>query len=425
MKRFLILLSAALLCSCTGHDAVDIRAYYPFGSVSADPLAFIHPYCPGMDELSAESCDIEAGPGFCSLFDKKAGVKIECTAGKRTSWYRLFWKSGQEHRVRITADELNCGKCVMWKKGPVEIAGKGDRDFIIRFSREFRNLEFDNDSTSAILSFGQEGGPVTLEIGYSFISQDKAAANIILDGGPDCLDFDKVAKSAADAWKRNTWITVGGGSSADVTSFHQALAKTASCITLYSDPAGWFRNPDGEAERETFGEMYSIPGNEDDIFDWIPLAALIYPEQLKDLALSSFYTKADSASILRKEALPLVAAVRNRGMLGGMDSSFAEKLLGEKGLDLEFPKAEKGPSSYVLSCIGLVPDTDPSTGYSLVTPKFEKAVITLSSGNILTISRDRRLRTNAPKIQFNGAELTESHLSLEAIQNGGLLEFNN
>jgi hypothetical protein len=80
---------------------------------------------------------------------------------------------------------------------------------------------------------------------------------------------------------------------------------------------------------------------------------------------------------------------------------------------------------YVWSALGFYPETPGSATLALGSPVFDRAVVTLPSGNTLTINGDGA-GTNAPYVQnltLNGSSYEKAYLPASVVSDGGTLDF--
>jgi predicted alpha-1,2-mannosidase len=249
------------------------------GEPSLDPNQIQSPY---------DHATERAEPGYYSVFLAKPATKAELTASEHAGMQRYtFPPAGAPKLVfdparsvegvaeggfRVIGDREVAG----WRRGRYPVF------FVARFSRPF-------DSSGAIDSGGwvgwDEGGPVTVSFGISFVDEDGARRNLEAEA-PD-FDFDAMRAATRAAWNRElSKVRVRGGTELDLASFYTALYRSQLHPNTFTDVDGRYRGMDDQIHLARGRIQYSNFSSWDLYKSWHQLIATIQPERYREMLLS-------------------------------------------------------------------------------------------------------------------------------------------
>jgi predicted alpha-1,2-mannosidase len=135
---------------------------------------------------------------------------------------------------------------------------------------------------------------VGVKVGLSYVSIANAAANASAEQGHS--SFDNVVKSARAAWnQRLNQIQVGGGTTAQRTTFYTALYHSLLQPNVFSDVNGEYIGFDGQIHKAARGHAQYANFSGWDIYrSEAQLLALLAPDEAGDIA-QSMYNQARQA----------------------------------------------------------------------------------------------------------------------------------
>lgn len=213
-------------------------------------------------------------PNYYSVILKPTNIKAELTATKRASFQKYHYPKGSHANVIVNLEES--AQSLMARKGTISsglkiindstiagfrISNEWAKDHRVYFTtifskpilkhkitigtKEIESAVVIGDKLNAILNFENDGKPLLLKTGISYVSESGAALNL-LDELPT-WDFEETKLKAKQAW--NTSLSVFDFKSKDpsvVTQFYTALYHTQIAPSLFSDVNGEYRGADGK-----------------------------------------------------------------------------------------------------------------------------------------------------------------------------------
>ena len=257
----------------------DVPVMPVLGEPSLDPNQIQSPY---------DHATEKAEPGYYSVFLAKPATTVELTASEHAGMQRYTFPTAGSRKLvfdparsdegvadggfRIVGDHEVAG----WRRGRYPVF------FVARFSRPF-------DSSGAIDNGGwvgwDEGGPVTVSFGISFVDEDGARRNLEAEAAD--FDFDRMRTATREAWNRElSKVRVAGGSESDLKSFYTALYRSQLHPNTFTDVDGRYRGMDDQIHVAKGRTQYSNFSSWDLYKSWHQLIATIQPERYRDMLLS-------------------------------------------------------------------------------------------------------------------------------------------
>ncbi|MEU1181135.1 GH92 family glycosyl hydrolase [Streptomyces sp. NPDC005820] len=241
-----------------------------------------------------------AAPGSYRV-DFDNGIRTEIAATQRSGVARLTFPAGVQEPAGLTVD---AGRA--WNKatgavtvGARSLSGFTDSGgfcgtsvryrlyFHAEFDRPFAHGEpLDGRTSGAYVSFAPGTREVTVRVGISFVSEDAARRNTLVEQRGRSLD--EVRRAAREQW--NGWlgrITVAGGSESRRRMFYTALYHSLLHPGAFSDADGRYRGFDGLVHRTRPGHVQYANFSGWDVYrSQIQLLALLAPREASDVAQS-------------------------------------------------------------------------------------------------------------------------------------------
>jgi predicted alpha-1,2-mannosidase len=241
-----------------------------------------------------------AGAGWYEVTLADYGVRAELTAGPRIGVHRYAFPAGVPahvivdltHRDRVLESWLRV-------VSPTEIQGMRRstawaRDQVVyfhaRFSRSFgASLHADaidgpvgsGEHVKAVLSFGEEGGPVEVAVGISAVDAEGALNN--LDTEFEGRGFDAVKSAAIAAWQQQlAKFEIEGATPEQRTVFATALYHSFLAPNLFSDVDGRYRGMDLQIHRAEDRDHYTVFSLWDTYRATHPLFTLVERERTRE-----------------------------------------------------------------------------------------------------------------------------------------------
>ncbi len=268
------------------------------------------------DNLGSPKSEESASPGYYTVRLTRPDVKAELTATRLVAFHRYTFPASKLSHLLIEASSVvqpesgrNAWKnprpvdCWVRVVAPNRIEGSGNfvggwnqSPYTIHFSAEFDRPftaygtwrdERVEPSTSAAANEGKVGAYATfdttetrtvlMKVGVSFVSPEKARANLLRET-PD-WDFDAVRRRAETAWEDALGkIKVEGGTEEQRRIFYTALFH---CHYMPHDLAG--ENAWWDSDEPHYEDFYAIW---DTFRTHFPLLTLIQPERQRDMVRS-------------------------------------------------------------------------------------------------------------------------------------------
>lgn len=206
------------------------------------------------------------------------GRRANGGTNNRKSYYRLYFSASFDRDFASTGT---------WKDGtlaPGATTGRGGEGYATGADRAGRGsggwVGFDTSADT----------DVRMRIGISYVSQAGAEANLRQEIAP-AASVDDVAEAGARTWDRELGsVRIGGGSTAQRTTFYTALYHSLMQPNLISDTDGRYPGMDGVPHRVGGGQraQYSNFSGWDQYRAQIQLLALLKPEIAGDFAQSLY-----------------------------------------------------------------------------------------------------------------------------------------
>ncbi|MGI3202344.1 GH92 family glycosyl hydrolase [Streptomyces sp. GLT-R25] len=206
------------------------------------------------------------------------GRRANGGVNNRKSYYRLYFSASFDRAFSTTGT---------WKDGtlsPGATSGGGGEGYATGADRAGRGsggwVGFDTSSDN----------DVRMRLGISYVSKAGAEANLREEIAPRS-SVDQVAAAGTRAWDRELRsVRVGGGSTAQRTTFYTALYHSLMQPNLVSDTDGRYPGMDGKAHRVERGQgaQYSNFSGWDQYRAQIQLLALLKPRIAGDFAQSLY-----------------------------------------------------------------------------------------------------------------------------------------
>ncbi|MFL6332528.1 MAG: GH92 family glycosyl hydrolase [Pyrinomonadaceae bacterium] len=269
-----------------------------------------------VDNLGSPKSDESASPGYYAVRLTRPDVRAELTATRLVAFHRYTFPSSNLSHLLIEASSVvqpesgrNAFKnprpvdCWMRVVAPNRIEGSGNfvggwnqSPYTIHFSAEFDRPftaygtwrdERVEPGMAAAAGEGKVGAYATfdttttrtvlMKVGVSFVSPEKARANLLRET-PD-WDFDAVRRRAEAAWEEALGkIKVEGGTEEQRRIFYTALFH---CHYMPHDLAG--ENAWWDSDEPHYEDFYAIW---DTFRTHLPLLTLIQPERQRDMVRS-------------------------------------------------------------------------------------------------------------------------------------------
>jgi len=238
-----------------------------------------------------------AKPGYYAVTLKNNGVKAEFTVTERAGLHRYSFPDGGENNLII-----NLGFAINWDtpyKTSLNIVDSllvtGSRlsngwakdqhvFFAVRFSKPISKSEITNVSgegrTVACLKFKEK--QVMAKVGVSSVSVENALAN--LDSSLPGWDFEATQKAASDAWEKElSKIRIKSSDSVQKTIFYTSLYHTMVAPALFSDSNGEFKGVNGDVQKASGYNRYTVFSLWDTYRALHPLFTLTQQSRVNDM----------------------------------------------------------------------------------------------------------------------------------------------
>lgn len=228
----------------------------------------------------------KVSPGYYGVQLSKYQIDVELTATQRVGIQRYRYPKEGEAQVVLNLDESV--QSLMARQGTLHagikiindstIAGFRESDewaknhrvyFTTVFSKPISkhqlmlgNKQFGGDTLSgkklnAVLTFENDGKPLLLKTGISYVSTAGAAAN--LSAEMPGWDFEATKDKAAEAWNNSlSQFDFHSADSSAVSQFYTALYHTQIAPSIFSDVNGDYRGADGSIHRAKNFNPYTI-----------------------------------------------------------------------------------------------------------------------------------------------------------------------
>ena len=242
----------------------------------------------------------KAKAGYYAVTLKNSNIKAEFTVTERAGLHRYSFPEGGENNLII-----NLGFAINWDK-PYQtslnvvdsllvtgsrLSNGWAKDqhvyFAARFSTPITKSITENvggeGRTVGVLKFGQK--QVMAKVGISSVSIENALAN--LDSSLPGWDFEATAQAASDAWEKElSKIRIQSSDSAQKTIFYTSLYHTMVAPSLFSDLNGDFKGVNGDLQKATGYNRYTVFSLWDTYRALHPLFTLTQQAKVNDMVKS-------------------------------------------------------------------------------------------------------------------------------------------
>ncbi len=244
--------------------------------------------------------DERAAAGWYRTVLTDYGIEVELTATPRTGLHRYVFPAGKpahviidlEHRDHLLGADLTIvddHTVAGWRRSA---AWARDQLVYFRaiFSRPFTTTRLVNgsndDTTQAVLSFGDAGGEVLVQVGLSAVDADGARSN--LDREWAGFDFGATQRAARAAWADAlTPFSVSGASDDELTILATAIYHSFLAPNLFSDGDGRYRGRDLQIHRAVGRDQYTVFSLWDTYRATHPLFTLMQQERTSDFVATA------------------------------------------------------------------------------------------------------------------------------------------
>ncbi|MFB9907909.1 GH92 family glycosyl hydrolase [Allokutzneria oryzae] len=140
--------------------------------------------------------------------------------------------------------------------------------------------------SGGFVTFPDDGKPVNVKLGLSFVSVDGAKGNVAAENGN--RSFEQIAGAARAAWnERLNRIRVKGGTDAERTTFYSSLYHVFVQPNVFSDADGRYIGFDGRVHRAEPGRaVYTNISGWDVYRSEMQLLSLLAPKEASDITRS-------------------------------------------------------------------------------------------------------------------------------------------
>jgi len=247
--------------------------------------------------------DEQAAAGYYHTFLQDYGIEVELTATARTGLHRYLFPAGKPAHVIIDLEHrdhlLDAGLEIVDDR---TVAGfrrsRGwARDQLVHFraafSRPFTATRLAGGDTDegerparAVLSFGDGGGEVMVQVAISAVDQGGARGNLAAEWAG--FDFEGTRQRARRSWSEALApFTVTGADPDQLTVLATALYHAFLAPNLFSDADGRYRGLDLAVHRATGRQQYTVFSLWDTYRAAHPLFTLVQRERTRDFAATA------------------------------------------------------------------------------------------------------------------------------------------
>ncbi|MCP3798174.1 GH92 family glycosyl hydrolase [Allokutzneria sp. A3M-2-11 16] len=140
--------------------------------------------------------------------------------------------------------------------------------------------------SGGFVTFADDGKPVNVKLGLSFVSVDGAKGNLAAENGN--RSFEQISDAARAAWnERLNTIKVKGGTDAERTTFYSSLYHVFVQPNVFSDADGRYIGFDGRIHRVDPGRaIYTNLSGWDIYRSEMQLLAMLAPKETSDITRS-------------------------------------------------------------------------------------------------------------------------------------------
>jgi predicted alpha-1,2-mannosidase len=232
-----------------------------------------------------------ATAGYYQVFLERYGIDAEMTSTMRSAYHRFTYGEGDEMKLMVNLSRMNSMSLTRrWTfEQEGENAFSGSQSDIFFYGTTNHAIA-STDSLSngreklTILNFAGEGEPLEVKIGFSYVSVEKAKAN--LEAEIADKSFEEVVDEAEDTWEAVlSKIDVTGGTEKQKTLFYSSFYRALQWPSVRSDVDGEYRDPRGEIVNNGF-DYYTSNNYWDTWSCKMVLIEMVEPEVARDVIRS-------------------------------------------------------------------------------------------------------------------------------------------
>jgi predicted alpha-1,2-mannosidase len=293
---------------------------YGYASTQISAFSFTHfsgAGCPNAGDLPIS---MEGGPSTFSHANEHArpgtydvtldsGVRVELTATARSGVARFTFPRGAGSALLIdpthnqaSGVETVPGSIALEASDPQAFSGSttggkfcfvpDDQYELFFYGRLDRPFDLAPTGDGAA-RLSTSASTFEVQIGFSFVSAEKAKANLLAEVGD--ASFDTISARATEEWNRRLGkVMLQGGTDADRTKFYTALYHSLLHPNVFSDVDGEYRGFDGAVHTASGYTHYAIFSGWDIFRAQIQLVSWLFPAEASDM-LQSLVTDADQS----------------------------------------------------------------------------------------------------------------------------------
>ncbi|MDR0845118.1 MAG: GH92 family glycosyl hydrolase [Tannerella sp.] len=236
------------------------------------------------DYCSRFSHDNEsARPGYYRVFLERYHINVELTSTLRCAYHKYTYRKGEEKKLLADLSRSN-ERVRDWKieqDGACTIQGfqeTGEKMYFYAVANHrITYLEYmtGKELEVPVLHFADDPKPLELKIGFSFVSIEKAKANLAEE--MEDQSFEQVKAAADETWEALlSKIQVSGGSEKQRQIFYSSLYRAFLWPALRSDADGDFTDRTGNVVNKGF-HYYTDPSFWDDYRNKLVLLGMLSP----------------------------------------------------------------------------------------------------------------------------------------------------
>ncbi|KHJ39371.1 putative alpha-1,2-mannosidase [Pedobacter glucosidilyticus] len=265
-------------------DLGDI-IFMPAGKLASRPVNDTASFAKTYYSTFDKSTEITK-PHYYKVKLKRYGIEAELTATQRVGLQQYHFPNTGEANVIVNLEESV--QSILSRKGTLSsgikilndstisgyrISDEWAKDHRVYFTTVFSKpivkhqflvgadilnaKEISGTKLNAILSFENDGKPLLLKTGISYVSETGAALN--LKAEMSGWDFDQTKAAAAEAWNKSLSVyDFESQDSAITTQFYTALYHSQIAPSVFNDVNGDYRGADGKIHQAKDFTPYTI-----------------------------------------------------------------------------------------------------------------------------------------------------------------------
>ena len=232
-----------------------------------------------------------ARPGYYRVFLERYNINAEMTTTMRSAYHRFTYRDGDKMKLMINLSRMNNlrpvrNRTFRQEGGNAFSGSQSDIFFYATTNHAIASVDsITNDRDSlTILTFADGKEPLELQIGFSYVSVEKARKN--LEAEMAGKSFDRVAGEADKTWEALlSKIRVGGGTAKQKRLLYSCLYRALQWPALRSDIDGEYTDPRGNVANGGF-DYYTTNNYWDTWSCKMVLMEMIEPEVARDVIRS-------------------------------------------------------------------------------------------------------------------------------------------